>query len=350
LRKLSFIALTGLLFVFGCKEKSKGPDKFDPNAPVTVDITVIENQQVQKLIEVNGSVLSNDYVELHPETSGRVTFIQIAEGKVVPAGTVLVKLNDADLQAQLEKIKVQLELAQITEQRNKQLLNVRGINQSDYDISLQQVKSYKADLAYTQSLIDKTVIKAPFTGMLGLRQISLGAFINTTTTVATLQKVDNLKIDFTVPELYKNLVKVGTKVKIETVGAEKNKIEATIAAIEPQIIASSRNLKVRATVKANLLPGTFTKVYLSENAKNAHSIMVPSSVVIPDSKSKQVVVFRKGVAAFVNIETGYRTKTAVEITKGLEVGDSLVVAGMSFVRQDNKLKVGKVFSNAEIIK
>ena len=223
----------------GCKEKAKTIDKFDPNASVSIDYTVIEKQSISKLVEVSGSVISNDYVELHPETNGRVTFLQIPEGKVVSAGTVLVKLNDADLQAQLEKIKAQLELAQTNEQRNKQLLSIKGINQSDYDVAAQQVKSYKADMAYTQSLIDKTVIKAPFTGQLGLRQISLGAFINTATTVVTLQKTDDLKIDFTVPEVYKNLVKVGSKVSVETAGVENGKLEATINAIEPQIMATS---------------------------------------------------------------------------------------------------------------
>ena len=195
MRNLILITLLGVLAI-GCKEKPKSIDKFDPNAAVSVDISIISNQSVPKLIEVNGSVISSDFVELRPEINGRVTFLQIPEGKVVSAGTVLVKLNDADLQAQLEKIKVQLELAQTNEQRNKQLLSIKGINQSDYDVSLQQVKSYKADMAYTQSLIDKTVIKAPFSGQLGLRQISLGAFINTATTVVTLQKTDDLKIDF----------------------------------------------------------------------------------------------------------------------------------------------------------
>jgi len=126
-------------------------------------------QKVDKQIEVNGTVLANDFVELHPETNGRITFLQIPEGKMVKAGTVLAKLNDADLQAQLEKFKVQLELANINEQRNKQLLSARGINQSDYDLSLQQVRSLKADMAYTQSLIDKTVVKAPFDVSDGLK-------------------------------------------------------------------------------------------------------------------------------------------------------------------------------------
>jgi membrane fusion protein (multidrug efflux system) len=338
------------MLMLGCKGKPKSVDKFDPNAAVSVDIAVVVKQSVPKIVEVNGSVISTDYVELHPETNGRVTFLQIPEGKVVSAGTVLVKLNDADLQAQIEKIKVQLELAQTNEQRNKQLLNIKGINQSDYDVSLQQVKSLKADIAYTQSLIDKTIIKAPFTGQLGLRQISLGAFINTATTVVTLQKTNDLKIDFTVPELYKNLVKLGGNISVESIGAESEKFDATIVAIEPQIIATSRNLKVRATVKGKLSPGSFTKIYLSDLDNNASSIMLPSNVIIPDSKTKQVVVVNKGKAKFVNVETGYRTQTAVEITKGLKVGDSVIVAGMLFVKEGSKLKIGKSLSNIDITK
>ena len=338
------------MLMLGCKGKPKSVDKFDPNAAVSVDIAVVVKQSVPKIVEVNGSVISTDYVELHPETNGRVTFLQIPEGKVVSAGTVLVKLNDADLQAQIEKIKVQLELAQTNEQRNKQLLNIKGINQSDYDVSLQQVKSLKADIAYTQSLIDKTIIKAPFTGQLGLRQISLGAFINTASTIVTLQKTDDLKIDFTVPELYKNLIKVGGNIAVESIGAESEKFDATIVAIEPQIIATSRNLKVRASIKGKILPGSFTKVYLSDQNNNAASIMVPSNVIIPDSKTKQIVVVKNGKANFVNVETGYRTQTAVEITKGLQVGDSIVVAGMLFVKEGSKLKIGKSLSNIDITK
>lgn len=349
MRNLSFITLLAVLLI-GCKEKPKSIDKFDPNAAVSVDVTVIATQSVPKLVEVNGSVISSDFVELRPEINGRVTFLQIPEGKVVSAGTVLVKLNDADLQAQLEKIKAQLELAQTNEQRNKQLLSIKGINQSDYDISLQQVKSYKADLAYTQSLIDKTVIKAPFTGQLGLRQVSIGAFINTATTVVTLQKTDDLKIDFTVPELYKNMVKVGAKVQVESIGSDTSKFDANIVAIEPQIISTSRNLKVRADVKGKLLPGSFTKIFLSDADQKATSIMVPSNVIIPDSKTKQVVVVKNGQAKFVAVETGYRTQTAVEITKGLQVGDSVVVAGMLFVKDGSKLKVGKALSNVDITK
>ena len=349
MRKISILAVACLFIAFGCKDKSKAFDKFNPNAPVTVDIAIAANQQVDKVVEVNGAVSATDFVELHAETNGRVVFLQIPEGKIVQAGTVLAKLNDADLQAQLEKIKVQLELANINEQRNLQLLKVKGINQSDYDISLQQVKSSKADLAYTQSLIDKTIVKAPFTGQMGLRQISLGAFVNTATTIATLQKTDHLNIDFTLPEMYGSYVKVGKKVKLEGINATNQKLSAVIFAIEPQIVTTTRNIKVRATLQGKMLPGAYVKVYLSDNLQKP-SILVPANVLIPESKSKQIVLVKNGMANMVEVETGYRTATSVEITKGVNVGDTVVVAGMLFVRNGNKIKVGKTIPILEIAK
>ena len=349
MRKVSILAMACTFIAFGCKNKPKAFDKFNANAPVTVDIAIAANQLVDKVVEVNGSVAATDFVELHPETNGRVVFLQIPEGKTVQAGTVLAKLNDADLQAQIEKIKVQLELANINEKRNLQLLKVQGINQSDYDVSIQQVKSAKADLAYTQSLIDKTIVKAPFTGQIGLRQISLGAFINTATTIATLQKIDHLNIDFTLPEMYGNYVKVGKKVKLEGISESNQQFTATITAIEPQIIATTRNIKVRATLQGKMLPGAYVKVYLSDNVQKP-SILVPANILIPESKNKQIVLVKNGIAALVEVETGYRTATSVEITKGVNVGDTIVVAGMLFVRDGNKIKVGKTHSILAIAK
>jgi membrane fusion protein (multidrug efflux system) len=252
LRKSYILAIALIITVISCKEKSKKTEKFNPNAPISVDVAVVADQLVEKLVEANGSVLANDFVEIRPEVNGRLVFLQIPEGKVVQAGTILARINDADLQAQLEKIKVQLELANINEQRNKQLLNIKGINQSDYDISLQQVKSLKADIAYTQSLIDKTIIKAPFTGQLGLRQVSVGAFINNATTIATIQKVDQLKVDFTLPEAYQEYVKVGKKIKVVGIGANASTLSAVIIAIEPQIVATTRNIRVRASLQGKL--------------------------------------------------------------------------------------------------
>ena len=349
MRKLNYVAFILILGLFACKEKTKPTDKFNVNAPVSVDIAIAAAQVVDKVIEVNGSVVASEFVDIRPESNGRIVFLQIPEGKMVTAGTVLAKLNDADLQAQMQKIKVQLALAIINEQRNYKLLEAKGINQSDYDISLQQVNSLKADIAYTQSLIDKTVIKAPFAGQMGLKQVSLGAYISTATTIVSLQKVDQLKVDFTLPEIYQNYIKVGKKVTVESIANPGVKMNATIAAIEPQIIATSRNIKVRANLQGKLLPGAYTKVFLGENQQKP-SILVPTNIIIPDSKVKQLVVVREGKAKFINVETGYRTASAVEITAGVKLGDSLVVAGMLFVRDGSDLKIGKTLPLVEIIK
>ena len=349
MRKLNYVAFILILGLFACKEKTKPTDKFNVNAPVSVDIAIAAAQVVDKVIEVNGSVVASEFVDIRPESNGRIVFLQIPEGKMVTAGTVLAKLNDADLQAQMQKIKVQLALAIINEQRNYKLLEAKGINQSDYDISLQQVNSLKADIAYTQSLIDKTVIKAPFAGQMGLKQVSLGAYISTATTIVSLQKVDQLKVDFTLPEIYQNYIKVGKKVTVESIANPGVKMNATIAAIEPQIIATSRNIKVRANLQGKLLPGAYTKVFLGENQQKP-SILVPTNIIIPDSKVKQLVVVREGKAKFISVETGYRTASAVEITAGVKLGDSLVVAGMLFVRDGSDLKIGKTLPLVEIIK
>jgi len=349
LRKINLLVITAFWLAAGCSKMPKSVDKFNANTPVPVDIAVIENQIIDKSIEVNGSVISSDYIDIHPESNGRIVYLEIPEGKMVQAGTILAKLNDADLQAQLEKIKVQLELANINEQRNKQLLNVKGINQSDYDISLQQVKSFKADLAYTQSLIDKTIVKAPFTGQLGLRQVSLGAYINNASTIASLQKVDQLKVDFTLPEVYQNFIKIGKKVKIQSISGGRTILTATVMAIEPQIISTTRNIKVRATLQGKLLPGSYVKVALGENEQKP-TIMVPANVVIPDSKNKQLSIVQGGVAKLIDIETGFRSISSVEITKGLKVGDSIIVSGMLFVRQGSLVKVSKTVKLSNITK
>ena len=205
------------------------------------------------------------------------------------AGTVLAKLNDADLQAQLQKIKVQLELATINEQRNKKLVLAKGINQSDYDISLQQVNSLKADLLVTQAQLDKTIIRAPFTGVLGLRQISPGAYVTPAITLTTLQQVDRVKIDFNVPEFYTNMIRVGGTVQIQT--NESNlKRRATIVATDPQINPTTRNLRVRAVLDGNAIaPGTFVKVFLAAG-KSKNSILVPTNAIIPEARAKKIIV------------------------------------------------------------
>lgn len=344
--KRFFTPLIVIAFAIACKSKKEEPPAAPQKAagqPATiVDVLIATPQTVTSRVEANGTVVSNEYVELHSEVVGRLTYLNVPEGTYIKQGTVIARIYDADLQAQLAKTKVLLDLAQKTEERDAKLLKVNGINQSDYDVALNTVNGYKADLVYTQALIDKTVIKAPFNGVLGLRQVSPGAFLLTTTVIATLQQLDKLKVDFTLPEEYSGLIKKGGTVDVVVDALREQKEKATIIATEPQVNQNTRNLKVRAVFPGGKVnPGAFVKVYVSSGS-NSKAIMVPTGAIIPDDKNKQVVVVQKGKAAFVNVKTGVRQADFVEIVSGVNPGDSIVVTGVLFARPKAPLKVRSV--------
>jgi len=286
-----YVAGFVLLSLSACKSKKEEPKQNPSQQSVIVDVLIAKTQKISNIVEANGTVVANEYAELHPEVSGRVVFLSIPEGKMVSKGTVLARINDADLQAQIAKTKVQLHLAEITEERNRKLLSISGINQNDYDVALNQVNSLKADLAYTQTLIDKTVIRAPFDGLMGLRLISQGAYITPSTLVATIQQVNKLKVDFTVPENYSSLIKKGKTIEVDVEGGQAKKRKATIFATEPQVNTLTRNLKVRAYLEGTANPGAFAKIYL-EAGENSKSIMVPANAIIPEARTKKLVVIK----------------------------------------------------------
>lgn len=331
-----------LLSLFSACKSKPDTSKNKSTLPTIVDALIASSQSITHTIEVNGTVIANEYVELHPEASGRITYLNVPEGKRIAAGTIIARINDADLQALVEKSKVQLDLAQKTEERNKQLLAVNGINQSDYDASLNAVNGFRADIAYNQALLDKTILKAPFSGIIGLRQVSLGAYVSSSTLIATLLQLDRIKIDFTLPEGYGNILKVGGTVEVEMDAVSKIRKKARIQAIEPQVNQSTRNLTVRAILEnSNPNPGAFVKVYVNAGVdKNA--ILIPTNSLIPEDKNNQVILVKNGRAAFVNVTTGLRLANNVEITKGINTGDTVVVTGVLFARPRTALEVRNI--------
>ncbi len=336
------IALAMCLLVTGCQSKKKEDSKPKEDQPAIVDVLVAYPEAISDTVEANGSIVANEYVELHPEVSGRLTYLNVPEGKAVAQGTVIAKVFDGDLQAQLNKLKVQLELAQKTEQRLAKLIAINGVNQSDYDVALNQVNSLKADMAYTQTLIEKTVLKAPFTGVVGLRKVSQGAYVTPATLLATLQQTSVLKVDFTVPEEYASAVRKGAVLQVEVDVPTKNTCKATVVAIEPQINLSTRNLQVRAILsKCEANPGSFVKVYIP-NGVGKKSIMVPTNAIVPDDKNKKLIVIKNGMPTYANVETGLRTEEYVEIKSGVVQGDTIVVGGVLFARPGKPVKIRKV--------
>ena len=294
-------------------------------------------------IEVPGSLLPFEETEIRPEVSGKIVSLNIREGNFVNRGTLLAKLYDGDLQAELKKLRVQAEIAEKTVERYGELLKIQGISQQEYDLAQLQVNNLKADMDIVRVNIGKTEIRAPYAGRLGLRNISVGAYVSPATIITTLRKVDQLKLQFSVPEKYSSTMNPGSEVKFSLEGA-KEKYTARVIATEESIEANTRTLRVRAVVLGKtdqLVPGGFAKVNL-QMGRNAESLVIPTQAVIPQARNKRVIIYNGGTAKFQVVTTGIRDSSYVQITEGLNEGDTIVTTGLLAIRPDSKVKLVKV--------
>jgi membrane fusion protein (multidrug efflux system) len=296
------------------------------------------------VVEASGTILANEATEIRPEISGRITQLNIREGAVVPKGSLLVKIYDADLQAQLNKLLVQLQIAEKTEERQKELLKIGGIAQQDYDLSTLQVSNIKADIELTRVNISKTEIRAPYNGRLGLKSISPGAYISPTTLITTITQMNQMKIEFSVPEKYSAQINNGLTLDFMLDGSTKS-YKANVLAREGSVDQNTRNLRIRAVVQGGadqfLVPGTFAKVRMILG-ENRNAIMIPSNAVIPQARNKQVALYRGGMASMIDIDTGIRDSSNVQVLSGLKSGDTLVTSGLLFIKPGTKLKLSKI--------
>ncbi len=308
--------------------------------PLQVDIYVVKPTLINEKIEVSGSLLANETTEIHPEISGRLVQLNIAEGKFVNKGALLVKIYDGDLQAQLRKLQVQLDIANTNEERSGQLLKIQGISKADYDASVLNVNNIKADIEITRANITKTEIRAPFSGKLGLKYVSPGAFVTPSTVVTTISQVNKLKLQFSVPEKYGSEIKKGQLVSFTVNGSSKT-FAAAVMATETTIGEDTRSLTVRALVKNNdpaLIPGTFANVQMILG-DNPNAIMIPNNSVIPQGRKKQVFVFKSSKALPMEITTGVRDSANVQVLTGLFPGDTLITSGLLFLRPGSDVKL-----------
>lgn len=332
-----------VFLLLSCKEKKEPPSQLGGKqgaAPINVDVIIITPTNLSSSFEVNGTVIASEFVEIRSEVSGRLTYLNIPEGAFVSKGALLAKINDEDLQAQLNKAKNLLDLALKTEQRLKKLLEMKGVNQADYDAAFNQANNYQADIKILGAQIEKTKIFAPINGTVGLRNVSPGSYVTPQTIFTTIQQTNPVKIDFNVPEDYANTVKKGSVVTIQ-IGNSTTKKRAIVIASEPTIDVTTRNLKVRAILQDGIAqPGSFVKVNIGTSTNAA--LLVPTNCIIPDARGKKVAVVKKGKADFVEVKTGDRLEKTVQIMDGIKVGDSVIVTGVLFVRPKSEIKIRSV--------
>lgn len=315
------------------KKAAQGPPGKQAPAPVTV--TVVKNAMVSNNIIITGDVIANEEVELRPETSGKIVQINFSEGSNVRKGQLLVKINDADLQATLRKLKAQLKLADEKKGRLESLLKINGISQEEYDMSLSTSQSLQSDIDFTLAEIDKTEIYAPFDGVIGLKNVSQGAYATPATVVAVIQQLNPLKIDFSVPERYAAQVKNNSEI-VFTTGTYGEKFKAKIYAIEPKIDPATRSLRVRALYSntgTKVFPGAFAQVTLSLT-EDVASFLIPTQALTPTVRGQKAYVVKKGKVKTVEVETGMRNDSTIQIMSGLTQGDTLVVTGIMSLRDD----------------
>jgi membrane fusion protein (multidrug efflux system) len=323
--------------------KGKGGKKGGRNGPVSVKLMIVKDTTLDNNIDITGTIDANEKVNLISETAGNITGIYFTEGSHVKKGQLLVKVYNQDQVAALKQNEYNIALAKQNEYRNKILLQKEAISQQEYDTSLTGLNTLKAQSDVLKAQISKTEIRAPFSGTIGLRNVSPGGYLSPNTAIASLVNIDPAKVTFSVPEKYLSLISKGSKIVFNTTSSTQN-FKAVVYAIEPSIDVASRTITVRAKAdnpKGLLTAGSFAKINLALD-QIPRTIMVPTECVVPGLKSSIVYVYSKGFAVAKPVKTDVRTDTKVQIVSGLTPGDSIVVSGIIQMRPKAPLKIIKV--------
>jgi membrane fusion protein (multidrug efflux system) len=327
--------------------------------PQTISTVVAQESVWQPTVEAMGSFTASQQASLGSEVGGLVTSIHFESGQKVQAGTPLVELNPAPLQAQLAQIEAQAQLAEINLKRDEAQLKIQAISQAVVDTDAATLKGLQAQAAAQKALIAQKTIAAPFGGQLGIRQVDLGQYLAPGSTVVSLQELDPMDIDFTVPQSQIELIRVGMKAQVETSAVPGRNFTATVTAIEPQIDTATRNLKVRARVpnpKGELLPGVFGTVHITEGKPHSYITLPNAAVAFNPYGATVFVVEEEGkdkdgkpklVAKQRFVTTGLTRGDQVAIVQGLKPGETVVTAGQLKLRNGSPVLINNSVQPAD---
>ncbi len=334
-----------MLFASACGGDKKDEKNKAGGKPTSLSAEgfVVQSGKFSNSYASSGSLLPNEQIEIHPEISGRITDILFKEGTKVRKGQTLVQLYDGEIRAQIQKLRSQKQLQNKILDRQKELVNIGGISQQDYETSQQALQGIDADIAFAEAQLRATRIVAPFDGTIGIRSISIGAIVSPTTLITTLQQTHQLKMDFTIPEQYVSSASIGKEVFFSVTGS-LDTLSGKIAALDPGADPNTRTIKIRAIVpntNGKLVAGAFASVTIPLESED-NAILIPSQAVIPTTKDKKVVVVRNGKADMVVVKLGQRTSDKVEILQGLQNGDTIVTTGLMQAKPGMDVKITKL--------
>ncbi len=312
-----------------------------PAVPVTA--RVLKAERLDNSIASSGNVLANEEVEIRSEIQGKIRRISFKEGGRVKKGELLVKIDDAELQAKASQAQSRRKLAEDNEYRMKMQLKIEAVSQKDYDQALNELDLAKAESQLLRAQLDKTELRAPFGGVVGLKQISDGAIVSPATLITTLQEIDPVKVDFTVPGKYAGWLKVGQPVNFTIQGADTHH-QGKIYAVDPRLDPESRTLRLRAMCPnpaGKILPGAFATVDVPFQTVDA-ALLLPSQALSADAKGAKVFLFKGGKAEPRPVQAGLRTDSLVQIISGLAVGDTVITSGVVQIRPGAPVTLSKV--------
>lgn len=322
--------------------KAKGPQS------IVVEVQKVARQSFERGITAVGSLRSYESVTLRPEVAGRISEIRFTEGQRVTKGQVLIRLDDSVPRAEFEQARANFTLAKSNYDRSIELQQKGFISKQAKDEADNAMKVQQAAMVLAQVRLDKNDIRAPFGGVIGLRNVSVGDYIGAGQDLVALEAIDPLKVDFRIPEIYLSQIRTGQTLEVALDAMPDKAFAGSVYAISPLIDTGGRSIVMRAQVKnpgGHLRPGMFARVKLLLDEPSL-SPAVPEAALVPMGDNQFVYRVQDGRAERVQVVVGQRSKGMVEITSGLAEGDEIVVAGAQKLRDGVPVKLADVTPSA----
>jgi len=315
------------------------PGGFGPGGPVGVLVAPVSRVPFALELEAVGNARANEAVDITAKTSNRITVIRFREGQQVKAGDVLVEFDGEQARANLAEAEAALRESRSQFNRSRELYNTKALSEAQLDQLQATLTVNEARVAGSRSQLNDTIIRAPFAGRVGLRNISVGSFVSPGTVITTLDDTSIIKVDFSVPEVFLSTLKEGLPVAAQSSAYPEIPFNGKVTSIDSRLDPVSRAVLVRAQIEnrdGRLKPGMFMTVKLTRS--EAPALMIPEQALIPEGDKRYVFAVRDGKAVRSEVRTGRRRPGEVEILGGVAEGDIVVVEGTQKIRDGVAVK------------